>query len=65
VHDDEPLEILEKIFSVNKTGSRDTAVATKAIGNVHTCRPEPEEAKIYGNRKNHFVESLGEVFRTA
>ena len=64
VHDDKPLASLNSIFSVINTGSRDTAVATRAIENLRSCRPEPEVTTDKINRKKCYLEILGAIFRT-
>ena len=64
VHDDKPLECLNKIFFGQNHREPRHGEANKAIGYLHTCRPEPEAANVKSSRKKCYLDILGEVFRT-
>jgi len=64
VHDDKPLEYLNKIFFGQKHREPRHGSVNRAAECLHTCRPEPKEATDKSNRKKCYLDILGAVFRT-
>jgi len=64
VHDDKPLEYLNKIFFGQKDREPRHDEVNRATECLHACRPEPEGATDKSNRKKYYLDILGAVFRT-
>jgi len=64
VHDDKPIEYLNKIFFGQKHREPRHGSVIIAGEYLRTCRPEPEVATDKSNRKKCYLDILGEVFRT-
>ena len=64
VHDDKPIECLNKIFFGQKHREPRHGEANRAGEYLRTCRPEPEVTIVKRNRKKCYLDILGEVFRT-
>ena len=64
VHDDKPLESLNKIFFGQKHREPRHSEANRAAEYLHMCRPEPKVTKDKSNRKKCYLEILGAIFRT-
>ena len=64
VHDDKPLEYLNKIFFGQKHREPRHDSVNKAAEYLRACRPEPKVTTDKSNRKKCYLDILGEVFRT-
>ena len=64
VHDDKPLEYLNKIFFGQNHREPRHGEANGAAEYLPACRPEPEVTIVKCNRKKCYLDILGEVFRT-